>query len=401
MALTCMAGILAALAAGMTVGAAAAGPAPLPPPYEGVYQPRGVDEVGLWREEDESERQLAVSPLVIRDERLAAYVKTVLCETVGRDRCDAVRVYVMREPTFQATMAPNGTMRVFSGLLLRVRSEAELGAVLGHEFGHFEMRHSLQRFKTRRTGSDLLAWGAVLASMSPSYGVQRNYRDLQLSVYGTLYRYERDQERQADLLGLGYLNKSALPPQAASAVWRNLMGELEASASARGLKKPDFHAIAFTASHPPNAERAAYLAELATPDAGTRDDGSARYRAALAAWTPVFLDDQVKLNDIGGSEYLIAHLAETGWTPDLWFARGELYRTRGAQRDYVNAADFYGKAIQLNAGMAPAWRGLGLSLIKLGNRSEGQAALRKYLELSPDAADAKMIRLMVPEGNAL
>src|SRR3546814_6888547 len=78
---------------------------------------------------------------------MSAYVKSVLCRAVGTDRCDATRVYILREPTFNATMSPNGTMRVYSGLLLRVRSEAELAAVLGHEFGHFEKRHSLMQFK--------------------------------------------------------------------------------------------------------------------------------------------------------------------------------------------------------------------------------------------------------------
>src|SRR3546814_6126215 len=71
----------------------------------------------------------------------------------------------------------------------------------------------------------------------------------------------RDQEREADLLGLGYLNASDLRPQAAAQVWQNLMGEIEASTTARGIRKPDFKAIAFTASHPPQGERAEYLAD--------------------------------------------------------------------------------------------------------------------------------------------
>src|SRR3546814_16031225 len=83
---------------------------------------------------------------------------------------------------FNATMSPNGTMRVYSGLLLRVRSEAELAAVLGHEFGHFEKRPSLMQFKAASGGSDLLAWSALLASMSPSYNTQRAYQDLPISV---------------------------------------------------------------------------------------------------------------------------------------------------------------------------------------------------------------------------
>lgn len=372
--------------------------APPPPPYQGVYQPQGVDEIGLWREDDDSERSLAASNVVIQDEKLTAYVKGVLCRTVGEDRCGATRVYILREPTFNATMSPNGTMRVFSGLLLRMRNEAELASVLGHEFGHFEHRHSLADFKANRTGSDLLAWGSLLASMASGYNAHRAYQDLRVSVYGGLYRYDRNQERAADLRGLSYLNQSSYRPGAAGAVWRNVIGEAEASANLRGLRKPDFKAIAFTASHPPDAERAAYLTALADPGGTDRDDGAEAYRAALAPWIGEFLSDQIKLNNFGGSEYIIAGLAESGWTAALWFARAELYRTRGNQRDLVHAAGFYANAIDMDPAMASAYRGLGLSLMKTGRREEGAKALATYLELEPEASDAKMIRLMVPAG---
>lgn len=376
--------------------AVAASPA-LPPPYAGAYQPQGVDEIGLWREMDEDEQRLASSSLVIRDEKLTRYLTKVLCDTVGADRCNSARIYVVREPTVNASMAPNGTMRIFSGILLRFQNEAELGAVLGHEFGHFESRHSLVHFKSRRQGTDLLAWASVLASLAPSYDVRRSYQDLQLSVYGNLYRFGRDQEREADALGISYLNRSQFPPQAGSQFWQNIMAEFEASARAKGLKKPNFERIAFTASHPPEGERAATLAKLALPDAAARDAGADRYRAALAPWLPLFLEDQIKLNDFGASDYLIQSLAQNGWTAPLWFARGELYRSRGTQRDLVNAADFYTQAIAGDGTMADAYRGLGLSLVKTGRRSEGAQALRTYLEKKPDASDAPMIRMMLPQ----
>lgn len=383
--------------AGLCSVAATAKTPNLPPPYQGAYQPQGVDEVGHWREDDESERKLAASALIIRDEKLTAYVKKVLCSAVGDDRCNSVRVYILREPTFNASMSPNGTMRIFSGLFLRVHNEAELAAVLGHEFGHFERRHTVEAFKAARRGIDILTWSALLVSMAPGYNNRRTYQNLELSIYGGLYRHSRDQEREADRLGIAYLNKSQLRPQAASKVWQDIMAELDASVRVRGLKKPNFNAIAFTASHPPDAERAAYLAELALPEAETRDDGADRYREALASWLASFLEDQIKLNDFGASEYLIQSIAETGWTADLWFARGELYRTRGNQRDLANAAGFYTQAIALNADMANAYRGLGLSLLKTGQPTEGQKALRRYLELKPDASDASMIRMMIPK----
>lgn len=376
--------------------AMAAQPA-LPPPYAGAYQPQGVDEQGLWREIDEEEGRLAQSDMVVRDAALNAYVRKVLCDTVGQDRCGATRIYILRVPLFNATMSPNGLMQVYSGLLLRVRSEAELGAVLGHEFGHFEARHGLEQLKAWRSGTDMLAWGFVLGNLAPTYDVVRTYRNLELSVLGGLYRFGRDQEREADRLGIGYLNTSALRPHAAAQVWERLMAEFQADALARGLKKPRFDRIPFTATHPPEAERAATLSLLARADAAQRDDGAARYREALAPWLPQLLDDQIKLNDFGASEYIIQALAEGGWTAPLWHARGELYRMRGAPRDLVNAATFYGEAVALNPTHPEAHRGLGLSLLKTRQAASGQQALRRYLDLRPDAADAKLIGMMIPK----
>ena len=381
----------------LAAGVSAQAEPPLPPPYAGAYQPQGVDEQGLWREMDEEERRFAQSDMIVRDPALQAYVTKVLCDTVGQDRCGATRIYIVRVPMFNASMSPNGLMQVYSGLLLRVHSEAELGAVLGHEFGHFEARHSLERLKAQRSGGDVLAWAAVLGSLAPSYDMLRTYRNLQLTIIGSIYRFNRDQEREADGLGIGYLNTSALRPQAAARVWERLMAEFTADARAKGLKKPRFDRIPFYATHPPEAERATTLALLARPDAATRDDGAARYREALAPWLPQLLDDQIKLNDFGASEYIIQSLAESGWTAPLWHARGELYRLRGAPRDLVHAAQFYDEAIALDPAHPEAHRGLGLALLKTGQAAAGQKALLRYLELKPDAADAKLIGMMIPE----
>lgn len=370
-------------------------PAQPPAPYAGAYQPQGVDEIGLWREADENERKLANSPLLISDEKLNAYVRTALCTAVGADRCASVRIYVIRFPVFNASMTPNGTMQVFSGLLLRARSEAELAAVLGHEFGHFEKRHTLQQYKAARTGTDLMSWAAVLTSMAGTQAAFSSFDSLQLSVLGGLARFGRDQEREADLIGLGYLNGSSLRPSAASRVWRNLILEQEASAAERGLRKPDFNRIAFFASHPANGERADYLYALAAPDGEAKEDGADRYTAALEPWLPLFLDDQIKLNDFGASEFIISRLAETGWTAALWRARGDLYRSRGTQRDLMNAADYYGKAVALDPNHPEAQRGLGLSLFKTGRQIEGKAALARYLSLKPNAADTAMIGMLI------
>ncbi len=394
--------LLLALAIGLALVSPAGGtqraetkPAPPPAPYVGAYQPQGVDEIGLWRQDDEDERALSSSALVVRDEALNAYVRQVLCATVGADRCASARLYIVRFPIFNASMSPNGTMRVFTGLLLRVRSEAELASILGHEFAHFEKRHTLQEFKAKRTSSDLLSWASILTAMSGTRSAYQNFNNMQMSVVGGLARFGRDQEREADLLGLGYLNISELRPHSASRLWRTLVMEAEASAAARGLRKPDFDRISFFASHPSHGERVGYLNALAAPDGDGRQDGADRYAAATSKWTSLFLDDQISLNDFGASDFIIGKLAEGGWTADLWRARGDLFRARGHQRDAMNAADFYGKATTLDPTSAAAYRGLGMSLVKTGRGAEGRAALARYLELKPDAPDAAMVKMTI------
>ncbi|MGT2514212.1 hypothetical protein ACVOMT_08175 [Sphingomonas panni] len=110
----------------------------------------------------------------------------------------------------------------------------------------------------------------------------------------------------------------------------------------------------------------------------------------------MFLDDQVKLNDFGASDFLIAELADRGWTAPLWLARGELYRARGNPRDLINAAEFYTNATAIDPTLADAYRGLGLSLLKTGRPTEGRVALRRYLTLKPDAKDAGIIAMLAP-----
>jgi glycine/D-amino acid oxidase-like deaminating enzyme len=56
-----------------------------------------------------------------------------------------------------------------------------------------------------------------------------------------------------------------------------------------------------------------------------------------------------------------------------------------------------GEAITLDPAHPEAHRGLGLALLKTGQAAAGQQALRRYLELKPDAADAKLIGMMIPE----
>lgn len=377
------------LASAIATGAVAAEKHLPLPTYTQAYTPTTVDERGIWMLADDEERHLRESPSIIKDRALNEYVRGVLCRTVGADRCASVRLYIQEVPFFNASMSPNGTMTVWSGLLLRVRNEAELGSVLGHEFGHFELRHTLRSFRNRRSGSDLMAWASILI---------QNSGDIRYNVWGQIYAFDRAQERDADMIGFQYLTRSRYPSSAAADVWDHMMGEADATSIGRKGRAQHKYVAGFFATHPTDLARATYLRAASINAADVKPVVADAHRAALAAWLPIFLNDQIKLNDFGGSEYVLANLAESGgWTTPLLIARGDLYRERGNPRDLVSAAQFYQEAIGKGDAPPEAYRGLGLSRLRSQQGAEGQAALATYLRLKPAATDAALIATLVSQ----
>lgn len=361
------------------------------PPYTAAYEPTTVDERGLWMQADELERQLRDSPLRIREGKLEAYLLDVLCREVGQDRCRGVRIYAMEVPSFNASMMPNGAMQVQSGLLLRSRSEAELAAVLGHEFAHFELRHSLNGFKNRRGTSDAMAWISVLGGISNT-----PVGDTNLSLLGSIYQFDRAQETAADLLGLKYLAQSGYPATAAAEVWKSLMAEADATSAGRNQKPKIRYSAGFFDTHPASLQRASYLAAEAAKLPLGGDARVKELNEAVAPYLPRFLAAQTKLNDFGGSQYILENLAQrTGWTGELLFARAELYRARANPRDLQLASQFYRQAKEAGYAEPELDRNLGLSLLRNGQSEEARAALSAYLAARPQASDFKAIQALM------
>jgi hypothetical protein len=302
-------------------------------------------------------------------------------------------VHILNVPAFNATMSANGAMTVWSGLLLRVRSESQLAAVLGHEFAHFEMRHSLKGFEQRRSASDRLSWLSVLGGLA-----QTNTIDTQWSLLGSVYQFNRGQETDADLLGLKYLAQSPYPSRAASEVWQQLMEEADATSFGRKIKKKDVYRAGFFDTHPTELNRADYLLNQAIAYNDSGDPRAKEHYEAIAKHLPKFLADQVRLNDFNGTEYILSGIAgTTGWSGELLNARAELFATRGNPRDLITSTTLYLQAIDAGYRSPETVRGLGLSLVKSGKRTEGAKYLEEYLAAVPDAPDAAIIKMYVPK----
>ena len=347
--------------------------------------PRDETERGLWQQMDEYEQDLKTSEFLMTDPALNAYVKGVLCKAVGTERCGTTRIYIVRTPQYNAMMAPNGMMIIWSGLLLRTRNEAELATVLGHEFAHFEKRHSIQMYNNIKSKTDAMTWISVLPGGFLA----------QMSLMGSVMSFNRDMERQADLAALDDLARNGYDPIAASEIWEQLRAEMDSTAQGKRMRKAMDNAGDFFSSHPNTKERMEYLRVAAT---GKRSNGQKMgtdsYRRAIAPWWPQLINDQIKLNQFGATEFLLASMARGKWSADLLYARGELYRVRGKDSDFATAIGYYKQAISQDAMLAESYRGLGVSLMRSGSKNEGKKALKQYLEKRPTAHDHGIVSMM-------
>lgn len=349
------------------------------------YKPQDKDERGLWMQMDEAERQLKVSQQVIRDPALNDYVRKVFCRTVGQARCAPIRIYLIRTSHFNASMAPNGMMEVWSGLLLRTRNEAQLAAVLGHEYSHYEKRHTLKLFRQVKSKSASAAWLAFTGiGLIASFG-----------LLADIFHYSRDMEHEADIGGLDKMAANGYDTREAAKIWEQLRDEMDATAAARKVQSRKDKDGGMFADHPPSAERVAYLTQAAVTQPGTPGaTGGDDYVRNMGNYLPAFIDDQLKQNDFGASEYLIGALGKQGWTDWLRYAQGELYRRRAGDGDLDKAVGAYGDGIAAGGAMPDLWRGRGLAELKLGKADEGKADLKEYLKRAPEASDKAMIAMM-------
>lgn len=398
---TLLAGGGALAAASMTgVAQARIRPSEMVPLIGPGYRPTEKDEQGLWHYVERIEEEVAGSNLLIKDEGVTSYVRELIGK-VGGPAAQDMRIYVARIPDFNAMMFPTGFSIVFSGLLLRMRNEAQLSGVIAHESGHFLRRHMIRQWRDMRRKSDLLSIGAMVAGVGGAgAGVYMGdfVQLAQLGAFLSIMRYSRQLEAEADAMGARLIAEAGYPPSEMSDTWQQLIGELDASARYRRKRRD--RRLSLFETHPAPESRMADLrasaAELTVPGRAY-DNGRGRYLQAIAPIRQMMLDDQVKLNDPGASQYVIETLAQDGWNGLLRFYEGEVWRLRNrdSEGDMRRAEQSYAIAVAYPDAPPDAWRWHGLSLIKKGQQAEGRAALSRYLSMKPDAADAPFIRQMI------
>jgi predicted Zn-dependent protease len=146
-----------------------------------------------------------------------------------------------------ASADPNGKISVWNGLLKVADTPDALAAVLGHEIAHATLDHVMDRAK-KGARTDL--W--VLLG-SAATGIRQDVMRDGATIMSEL-PYARDQELQADLVGMTYMAKAGFDPRAAMYLWKNM------AAQNKGNKPAEF-----VSDHPSDEARLDAIVKEITP----------------------------------------------------------------------------------------------------------------------------------------
>lgn len=166
----------------------------------------------------------------------------------------AFTVTLLNSPVHNAFAVPGGYVYTTRQLVALMNNEAELAGVMGHEVGHVAARHSQRRQQASQRNSILGVLGAIGSSVllgNSAVGDTLSRTFLEGSQLLTL-RFSRQQELEADDLGILYLNRAGYDPRAMSTVLGSLAAQnaLDARVQGRNATVPEW-----ASTHPDPASR--------------------------------------------------------------------------------------------------------------------------------------------------
>ena len=186
------------------------------------------------------------------DQKLQQYINTMgdrMGKISHRPELD-YQFRVVDSPVINAFAVPGGYVYFTRGIMAHFNNEAQFAGVLGHEIGHVTARHSAQQ-QTNSILGQVGLMGAMIASPRLAQFGEQAMQGLQLLNL----KFSRDDENQADELGVEYSTKIGYDAKQMADFFRTLERE---QTKAGGQPTPDF-----LSTHPNPADRYAHVQRLA------------------------------------------------------------------------------------------------------------------------------------------
>ncbi|MCU0689435.1 MAG: M48 family metalloprotease [Phycisphaerales bacterium] len=117
---------------------------------------------------------------------------------------------------------PGGKVFITRGLVSKMTSEAQLASVLGHEVGHVTARHTAERIGQAQMAQVGMQIGGSLLGNASATVQELGGIALQIGGAAIPLKFSRDQEIEADLLGMRYMVRAGYNPRGALEVMQIL-----------------------------------------------------------------------------------------------------------------------------------------------------------------------------------
>ncbi|OGX23959.1 MAG: hypothetical protein A3D10_01700 [Omnitrophica WOR_2 bacterium RIFCSPHIGHO2_02_FULL_48_11] len=350
------------------------------------------DEQNIAKEMDKVTELLDESGYIYQNKELEEYVNR-LTDSLLSDEIKAsgvkISVKILSDTSLNAVTYANNRIYLNTGMLAAMDNEAQLAALLSHEMVHAINRHALKKFRSAVNKSAFLSVAVMPAAVA---GGALGSVFTRMTVLSSVAGYSQQLEYEADNEGLKMMVQSGYAAKEAPQLFVHLKEFIQEEEGKEPL---------FFSSHPHVISRIKNYETIIEKDyaghSGTKMDSAEFDRLT----NQLVLDNARLCLQSGlfktGERNIQKFIGKNAADPQGYFYRGELFRqrqdhpkqekVRDKKEDYLTSLEAYNKAIALNVGYAPAYKGKAQVLEKQGVPNEAKENYRKYLELAPGAGD--------------
>jgi predicted Zn-dependent protease len=304
---------------------------------------------------------------IVRVSAVQAYINSLGTKLIANieTRQFPIRFFVLKESEPNAFAIPGGRIFITTGLITLVGSEDELAGVISHEIAHVVRRHIAQRIEASKRLNIATLAGALVGILVGGSGGGAIMAGSLAAGESEKLRYGRDNESEADRLGLAYMKRAEYDG----------LGMISFLKKIHKTVQHDTSFPPYLSTHPGIPSRISYLETLmgGLPDSRQASRPSERLRHIQYR---VFIIGKGPLESLDYFDSLLKARPDDG---DAFFGRALAKKEMGRAKESIEDLK---RAHTLKPADSEILKELGLAFVRSGRINEGVRALERSLSLS-------------------